>query len=82
MLTQFSQLFVEVEISHLHDRIILLREDSHLYWIVCTKWAVMYMCIAGIHFACFYHFRLDFRTVPTVWYFFYFIVLLAENISR
>jgi len=31
MLTQFSQLFVEVEISHLHDRIILLREDSHLY---------------------------------------------------
>ena len=42
------------------------------YWSVCIKpgkWAVMYLCIRGIDFDAFYDLILDFRAVPTVYYF-------------
>jgi len=44
----------------------------------------MYMCVRGIGFASFYDYRLDFRTVTTVWYFrtvttvWYFVYFIYE----
>jgi len=38
-------------------------------------WAVMYMCIRDSNFDSFYEFLMDFWTVPTVWYFLFFIIL-------
>ena len=34
----------------------------------------MYLCVSDIDFASFYDFDIDFGIVPTVWYFFIFIL--------
>ena len=56
------------------------------YLSACTKsrkWAVMYICVRDVKFAFSTTFLFEFRTVPTVWYFFYwamFIYLLTTRL--
>ena len=83
-----ARLYVKVGIlltcgKYLHDPIISLRGDgwthktslSPPFFIevfVPSKEIEQYLCVRRIDFACFCHFVMDFGTVRTVWYFFFF----------
>jgi hypothetical protein len=41
----------------------------------------LYLCVRGIDFACFCHVAMDFGTVPTVWYYFFFISLFLRDVD-
>jgi hypothetical protein len=42
----------------------------------------MYMCVMGVNFVSVSTIlRLDFRTVPTVWYFLFFILFISKNLD-
>ena len=59
---------------------IALHWDFIFYWSASTKpgnWAVMYLCVKGIHFASFYDFLLDFGTVRTVIFFVFHLIAFS-----
>ena len=55
------------------------------YLSACTKsrkWAVMYICVRDVKFAFSTTFLFEFRTVPTVWYFFYWARMFISRFFR
>jgi hypothetical protein len=88
IITMLARLYVKVGIlltcgKYLHDPIISLRGDGWTHKtslsppflievFVPSKEIEQYLCVRRIDFACFCHFVMDFGTVPTVWYFFFF----------
>jgi hypothetical protein len=49
-------------------------------FIKAGKWAVIYLRVMGDDLTSFYD--LDFRTVPTMWYIFFYILLLQNNLIK